>query len=81
MKKNKLKLILGVCLSSMMLFSCGDPAENMNKTMADFSERIWMKNTTVIVMRKRLKSILKLMRQKYMKNGRISTMNMPDELS
>jgi hypothetical protein len=39
MKKNKFKLILGICLSSVMLFSCGDPAENMNKTMADFSEK------------------------------------------
>lgn len=39
MKKNKFKLILGICLSFVMLFSCGDPAENMNKTMADFSEK------------------------------------------
>ena len=43
MKKNKLKLILGVCLSSMMLFSCGEPAENMNKTMADFIRKnVWI---------------------------------------
>jgi len=35
MKKNKFKLILGICLSSVMLFSCGQPTESM----ADFIKR------------------------------------------
>ena len=39
MKKIELKLILTSCVVLLMLFSCGDPAENMNKTMADFSEK------------------------------------------
>ena len=39
MKNNKFKLVLGVCFFSAILFSCGDPAENRNNTMADFSER------------------------------------------
>ena len=35
--EGKLMLVLGAI--SLMLLSCGDPAENMNKTMADFSEK------------------------------------------
>jgi hypothetical protein len=39
MRNKKFKLVLGVCFFSAILFSCGDPAENMNKTMADFSDK------------------------------------------
>ena len=39
MKKNNLKVVLSACTVLVMLFSCGDPAENMNKTMADFSDK------------------------------------------
>ncbi|MDA9161098.1 hypothetical protein N9O13_01905 [Crocinitomicaceae bacterium] len=37
-KKAKL-ILLSTLAISLIMVSCGDPAENMNKTMADFSEK------------------------------------------
>jgi len=37
-KKAKL-ILLSTLAISLIMVSCGDPAENMNKTMADFSDK------------------------------------------
>lgn len=33
------KIFLGTFTIALASYSCGDPAENMNKTMADFSDK------------------------------------------
>ena len=39
MNKKSKKILFNIVVMSLFLFSCGDPAENMNKTMADFSDK------------------------------------------
>ena len=39
MNKKTKKIFLISILSSFLIFSCGDPNETMNKTMADYSEK------------------------------------------